>query len=85
MGEGHNRWRTARFNSAEARAEFIDHARAIPLDGIEIEPLEDELRVRFRAPARFEIGLAGMVEAHEGKVLPSCEPYYEVRTAVNGR
>jgi hypothetical protein len=84
MGEGHNRWRTARFNSAESRAEFIDHARAIPVDGIEIEPLEDELRLRFRAPARLEIGLAGMVEAHDGKILPSCEPV-EVRTAVNSR
>ena len=84
MGEGHNRWRTARFSSAEARAEFIDHARAIPLAGIEIEPLEDALRLRFRAPARLEIGLAGMVEAHDGKVLPSCDPI-EVRSAVNSR
>ena len=68
-----HRWRTARFCSAEARAEFIDHARAIALEGIEVEPLEDALRVRFRAPARFEIGLADMVEAHAGKVLPSCD------------
>jgi len=84
MTDRHNRWRTARFNSAEARTEFIDHARAIPLDGIEVEPLDDVLRVRFRAPARFEIGLATMVEAHDGKVLPSCEPV-EARTAVNSR
>jgi hypothetical protein len=73
MADPHNRWRTARFSSAEARAEFIDHARAIEIEGIEVEPLEDSLRVRFRAPARFEIGLAGMVDAHGGKVLPSCE------------
>jgi len=75
----HNRWRMARFGSPEERAEFIDHARAIPLDGIEVEPLEDALRVRFRAPARFEIGLAGMVDAHGGKVLPSADPV-ETRT-----
>ena len=68
-----NRWRMARFGSPEERAEFIDHARAIPLDGIEVEPLEDALRVRFRAPARFEIGLAGMVDAHGGIVLPSAD------------
>jgi len=73
MADPQNRWRTARFCSREAREEFIDHARAIPLDGIEVEPLDDELRVRFRAPARFEIGLACMVEAHGGKVLPSCD------------
>ena len=74
-----NRWRMARFGSPRERAEFIDHARAIPLDGIEVEPLEDELRVRFRAPARFEIGLAGMVDAHGGIVLPSPDPC-EART-----
>ena len=74
-----NRWRTARFGSAEEREEFIDHARAIALDGIEVEPLEDTTRVRFRAPARFEIGLAGMVDAHGGKVLPSPDPV-ETRT-----
>jgi hypothetical protein len=69
-----NRWRTARFNTAEERAEFMDHARSMDLDGIEIEPLEDRLRIRFRAPARFEVGLAGMVHAHGGKVLPSPDP-----------
>ena len=71
----HGRWRTARFNSGEERAEFVTHARSIGLDGIEVETLdEDELRVRFRAPAKFEIGLAGMVDAHGGKVLPSPDP-----------
>lgn len=74
----YNRWRMARFGTPEERAEFIDHARAIPLDGIEVEPLEDALRVRFRAPARFEVGLAGMVDAHGGIVLPSPDPV-EVR------
>jgi hypothetical protein len=68
-----NQWRTARFNSTEARTEFIDHANSIGLDGVEVEPLGDEHRVRFRAPAKFEIGLAGMVDAHGGKVLPSLE------------
>ena len=71
--EPNNRWRIARFNNREERAEFVDHANSIGLDGVEVEALEDEVRVRFRAPARFEIGLAGMVEAHGGKVLPSCE------------
>jgi len=67
------RWRMARFGTAEARAEFVEHARSIGLEGVEIEPSGDDLRVRFRAPARFEIGLACMVEAHGGKVLPSAE------------
>jgi hypothetical protein len=69
----HSRWRTARFNSREERAEFVTHAKSIDLEGIEVETLDDELRVRFRAPAKFEIGLAGMVDAHGGKVLPSVD------------
>jgi len=69
----HNRWRTARFNSNEERAEFVSHAESIGLEGVEVETLDDELRVRFRAPAKFEIGLAGMVDAHGGKVLPSVD------------
>ncbi len=69
--EDRNQWRLARFGSREERAEFIDHARSIELEGIEVEPLPDDLRVRFRAPAKLEIGLAGMVDAHGGKVLPS--------------
>jgi hypothetical protein len=64
----------ARFNNTEERAEFIYHAESIGLEGVEIEKLEDDLRVRFRAPAKFEIGLAGMVDAHGGKVLPSVDP-----------
>jgi hypothetical protein len=67
-------WRTARFSTNDERAEFIDHARSIDLDGIEVEPIDgDDVRVRFRAPARFEIGLAGMVHAHGGKVLPTVD------------
>ena len=67
-------WRTARFNNDDERSEFIDHARSIDLDGIEVEPIDgEEPRVRFRAPAKFEIGLAGMVHAHGGKVLPSAD------------
>jgi hypothetical protein len=69
----HSRWRTARFNTREERAEFVVHAKSIGLDGLEVEMLEDDVRVRFRAPAKFEIGLAGMVDAHGGKVLPSLE------------
>ena len=68
-----NQWRTARFNTGEERAEFVTHAKSIGLEGVEVETLEDELRVRFRAPAKFEIGLAGMVDAHGGKVLPSVD------------
>ncbi|HXV76055.1 MAG TPA: hypothetical protein VD788_06995 [Candidatus Polarisedimenticolaceae bacterium] len=69
-----NHWRQARFNNAEERSEFIEHARSIDLDGIEVEPVDnDDVRVRFRAPAKFEIGLAGMVHAHGGKVLPSAD------------
>lgn len=67
------RWRTARFNSSEERAEFVVHAESIGLEGLELEMVDDGIRVRFRAPARFEVGLAGMVDAHGGKVLPSAE------------
>ena len=69
----HSRWRTARFNSREERAEFVVHAESIGLEGLEVEMLDDDVRVRFRAPAKFEIGLAGMVDAHGGKVLPSVD------------
>lgn len=69
----HSRWRTARFNSSEERAEFVVHAESIGLEGLEVEMLDDNVRVRFRAPARFEIGLAGMVDAHGGKVVPSAD------------
>jgi hypothetical protein len=69
-----NNWRTARFNNKDERSEFIDHARSIDLVGIEVEPIDDdEVRARFRAPAKFEIGLAGMVHAHGGKVIPSAD------------
>ena len=72
--DARNHWRTAKFNNDDERLEFIDHARSIDLDGIEVEPIDgDEPRVRFRAPAKFEIGLAGMVHAHGGKVLPSVD------------
>lgn len=69
----HSRWRTARFNSREERAEFVVHAKSIGLEGLDVEMLDDDVRVRFRAPAKFEIGLAGMVDAHGGKVLPSVD------------
>ncbi len=69
--ENRNRWRSARFRSPEERDEFVDHARSIDLKGFDLETLPDGLRVRFRAPARFEIGLAGMVDAHGGTILPS--------------
>ena len=65
------RWRMARFLSTEQRAEFIQHLNSMELEGVEVEMLESENRVRFCAPARYEIGLAGMVAAHGGKLLPS--------------
>lgn len=67
------RWRLARFATSEQRAEFIEHVTAIRLENVEIDTLDDGQRVRFRAPARFEIGLASMIAAHGGKVLPSAD------------
>jgi len=65
------RWRLAKFPDEQRRAEFVEHAHAMALDGLEVEVLEGNGRVRFRAPARYEVGLAGMITAHGGKVLPS--------------
>ena len=78
------RWRVARFSSERQREEFLEHARAMALEGLEVEPLSEDLRVRFRAPARYEVGVAGMVIAHGGKVLPTLDltelwPSAEVR------
>jgi hypothetical protein len=81
-----NNWRTARFNNTDERSEFIDHARSIDLDGIEVEPIDDDdVRARFRAPAKFEIGLAGMVHAHGGKVIPSADGSMMKASAVRSR
>ena len=68
-----NRWRLARFDSDELRAEFIDHARGLAVEGIEVEALAEGTRIRFRAPAKYEIGIADMISAHRGKVLPSLD------------
>jgi len=64
-------WRRARFCTAEERSEFIDRATNLGLNGIEVESLDDDVGIRFKAPARFEIGLAEMIGAHGGKVMPS--------------
>ncbi len=71
--EPSTRWRLARFPSEQKRAEFVEHAHAMSLDGIEVEVLPGSERVRFRAPARYEVGLAGMIMAHGGKVLPTLD------------
>lgn len=65
------RWRLAKFPDEQRRAEFVEHAHAMGLDGLEVEVLETNVRVRFRAPARYEVGLADMIAAHGGKVMPS--------------
>jgi hypothetical protein len=67
-------WRIARFRSEELRAEFILHALALEIDGLEVEPIDGERVVRFRAPARVEVGIASMVGAHGGKLVPSAQP-----------
>jgi hypothetical protein len=64
-------WRRARFCSVEERTEFISRATNLGLNGIEVESLDDDVGIRFKAPARFEIGLAHMIDAHGGKVMPS--------------
>lgn len=65
-------WRTARFASAEQRDEFVSSVGRLTVAGIEVESLGgDGSRIRFRAPARVEVGVAGMIAAHGGKVLPS--------------
>jgi hypothetical protein len=64
-------WRTARFRNTDQRAEFIKHARSMGIDGIEVEPLPDEIGIRFTAPAQVAVGLAGMIGAHGGKVMPA--------------
>ena len=66
-----SRWRMARFLNLEQRTEFIQHLHSIDLPGVQLEMLDPENRVRFCAPAKYEIGLAGMVAAHGGKLLPS--------------
>lgn len=65
-------WRTARFDSADQRDEFVSSVHRLTVEGIEVESLVgDDARIRFRAPARVEIGVAGMIAAHGGKLLPS--------------
>ena len=64
-------WRTARFRSSDQRAEFIEHARSMGIEGIEVEPMPDENGIRFAAPAEVAVGFAGMIGAHGGKVMPA--------------
>ena len=65
------RWRMARFRTEALREEFIEHARAVCSEAVEVEPLDDGLTLRFRAPARVELGLAEMVSAHQGILVPT--------------
>jgi hypothetical protein len=54
------------------RNEFVSCVRKLSIEGIEVERLNGESsRIRFRAPARVEVGVAGMVAAHGGKILPA--------------
>jgi hypothetical protein len=69
--EAQTRWRLAKFPDEQRRAVFVEHAHAMGLDGLEIEVIESNGRVRFRCPARYECGLADMIAAHGGKVMPS--------------
>lgn len=65
-------WRTARFDNTEQRDEFVSCVRKLTVEGIEVESLYGQaVRIRFRAPARVEVGVAGMITAHGGKVLPT--------------
>ena len=77
-------WRVARFADPGKRDEFIDHARSLDVPDIEVEVLDDA-RLRFRAPTRFEIGIAYMVDAHGGKIIPSAAPLAQVAVAVAAR
>lgn len=67
------RWRTARFHNEEELAEFLGHAEGLEIDGLEVERVEDSDRVRFSAPARVEVGIAQMIAAHGGKLVPCNE------------
>ncbi len=56
----------------EQRDEFVSCVRKLTVEGIEVESLYGQtVRIRFRAPARVEVGVAGMIAAHGGKVLPA--------------
>jgi len=63
-------WRTARFRTEELRAEFLAHARELRIDGFEVESIDGRIEIRFRAPAEVEVGIAQMIGAHGGKVVP---------------
>jgi len=65
------RWRVARFRNEELRAEFIAHAGELHIDGLEVEKIDGQVEVRFRAPAEVEVGIAQMVGAHGGTVVPA--------------
>jgi len=77
MRDGRN-WRVARFKTGDLRAEFVAHALALKIDGLQVEPIEREAEIRFRAPAEFEVGIANMIVAHGGKVIPTRKTDSEV-------
>lgn len=64
------RWRLARFKRTEELDEFVRHAGDLDIENFEFEYVEDELSVRFSAPARVEVGIAQMIEAHGGRMMP---------------
>ena len=64
------RWRLAKFRCQEHRESFLARAAELGIETIEVEPLDDELGIRFRAPSRLEVGMATMVGAHGGRLIP---------------
>lgn len=77
-----SRWRVARFQSEQLRTEFIAHALALGIDGLEVEPIDGLTEVRFRAPAEVEVGIANMIGAHAGKVIPARPHEQELAGAI---
>ena len=75
----HKRWRWARFPQRESCAEFLSRAQSLGIPEIEVEAL-DEVGVRFSAPTALEVGVACMVDAHGGRVMPSVDPWVTRRT-----
>lgn len=64
------RWRMAKFTKAEELDEFVRHAGDLDIEDFELESVEDGVSVRFSAPARVEVGIAQMIEAHGGRMMP---------------
>lgn len=70
MSTEDKRWRWARFPQRESCAEFLSRAQSLDIPGVEVEAL-DEVGIRFSAPTALEVGVACMVDAHGGRIMPS--------------